>query len=72
MSGNSCYVRGSQKILENRKELASKSVVLPEEEDTLLMLFVAWGLWPRPCHIIDKHVGRVKTTNAMEIIEKYE
>ncbi len=73
--GTACYVRGSQKILEKtEKELAIK--VGGTTDDRRYSLDVvrcigACGL--APAMLIDDDVyGRVKTTNAMEIIEKYE
>jgi NADH:ubiquinone oxidoreductase subunit E len=73
--GTACYVRGSQKVLEKtEKELGIK--VGGTTEDRRYSLGVvrcigACGL--APAMLIDEDVyGRVKTTNAMEIIEKYE
>lgn len=73
--GTACYVRGSQKVLEKaEKELGIK--VGGTTEDRRYSLDVvrcigACGL--APAMLVDEDVyGRVKTTNAMEIIEKYE
>jgi NADH:ubiquinone oxidoreductase subunit E len=73
--GTACYVRGSQKILEKtEKELGIK--VGGTTEDRRYSLDVvrcigACGL--APAMLVDEDVyGRVKTTNAMEIVEKYE
>lgn len=73
--GTACYVRGSQKVLEKtEKELGIK--VGGTTDDRRYSLDVvrcigACGL--APAMLVDEDVyGRVKTTNAMEIIEKYE
>jgi NADH:ubiquinone oxidoreductase subunit E len=73
--GTACYVRGSQKVLDKtEKELGIK--VGGTTDDRRYSLDVvrcigACGL--APAMLVDEDVyGRVKTTNAMEIIEKYE
>ncbi|MBA4389842.1 MAG: NAD(P)H-dependent oxidoreductase subunit E [Syntrophus sp. (in: bacteria)] len=73
--GTACYVRGSQKVLE-KTEKALGIKVGGTTDDRRYSLGVvrcigACGL--APAMLVDEDVyGRVKTTNAMEIIEKYE
>ncbi len=73
--GTACYVRGSQKILEKtEKELGIKAGETTEDRKyslDVVRCIGACGL--APAMLVDEDVyGRVKTTNAMEIIEKYE
>ncbi len=73
--GTACYVRGSQAVLDRaQKELGIK--VGDTTEDRRFSLGVvrcigACGL--APAMLVDEDVyGRVKTTNIMDILEKYE
>jgi NADH:ubiquinone oxidoreductase subunit E len=73
--GTACYVRGSQKILEKtERELGIKVGGITEDRRyslSVVRCIGACGL--APAMLVDEDVyGRVKTTNAMGIIEKYE
>jgi NADH:ubiquinone oxidoreductase subunit E len=73
--GTACYVRGSQKVLEKaEKELGIKTGGTTEDRRFSLGVvrcIGACGL--APAMLVDEDVyGRVKTTNVMETVEKYE
>ncbi len=73
--GTACYVRGSQKILEKaEKELGVKTGgTTADRRFSLGVVRCIGACGLAPAMLVDEDVyGRVKTTNVMETIEKYE